>query len=63
MKINAKVVADHLSMVAMGKRVGEVVLGPNFAAHVVDESEEVMLEATVKGVKFPGKFGALGKRR
>lgn len=57
MKIDAKIVSDHLAMVAMNKRVNEAVLGPNFSAQVVDESEEVMLRATVGGVKFPGKFG------
>ncbi len=59
MKIDAKVVADHLSMVAMGKRITEVVLGPNFTAQVADEAEEVMLKATVKGVTFKEKFGVM----
>lgn len=59
MKVEAKVVADHLYMVAMGKRIEEVVLGPNFAASVVDQGEEVMLRATCPGVKFPGKFGVV----
>jgi len=59
MKIDAKVVADHLSMVAMGKRITEVVLGPNFTAQVADEAEEVMLHATVKGVKFKERFGVM----
>lgn len=57
MKINAKLVADHLEMVAMGKRVKEAVLGPNFTAQVVDEQDEIMLKATLKDVKFPGKIG------
>lgn len=59
MKINAKVVADHLSMVAMGKRITEVVLGPNFGAQVADDAEAVMLCATVKGEKFKPKFGVM----
>lgn len=59
MKVNAKIVADHLSMVAMGRRIAEVVLGPNFAANVVDEAEAVMLKATVKGAKFKPKFGVM----
>lgn len=57
MKIDAKVVADHLSMIAMGKRIESVVLGPNFAAQVVDEAEEVMLKAILGSAKFPDKFG------
>ena len=57
MKIDAKIVADHLSMVAMGKRVGAVVLGPHFAAQVADDSDEVMLKAVLSGVKFSEKFG------
>jgi hypothetical protein len=56
-KIDAKVVSDHLDMVSVGKRITAAVLGPNFAAAVVDEMNEVMLQATVKGVKFPGKIG------
>lgn len=59
MRVPSQVVADHLSMVAMGKRITEVVLGPNFAAQVADEAEAVMLHATVKSVKFKPKFGVM----
>jgi len=58
-KVDATIVSDHLNMVAMGGRMTEVVLGPNFAAEVADEAEEVMMRAKLKGVKFPDKFGVM----
>lgn len=59
MKIDARIVADHLNMVAMGGRIVEVVLGPNFTAQVADEAEEVMMHATVKDAKFGEQFGIM----
>lgn len=59
MKVDAKVVADHVNMVAMGGRMTEVVLGPDFKAQVADEAEEIMMRAKVKGVKFPETFGVI----
>jgi hypothetical protein len=46
-------------MVAMGRRITEVVLGPNFSAQVADEAEAVMMHATAKNVKFKPKFGVM----
>lgn len=57
MKVDAKMVVDHLKMITMGKRVEEAVLGPHFSADIVDEQDTVMLRAALEGVKFGKKFG------
>lgn len=59
MKIDAKIVADHLRMVSVGKRITEVVLGPDFSAQVADDAEAVMMNASLKGVKFKPRFGVM----
>lgn len=59
MKVDSKLLADHLHIVGMKGRITEASFGPDFAVEMVDENTEVVVKGKSPKVSFPDSFAVM----
>ncbi len=59
MRVDAKLAADHMKVVALKGRVSEATFGEDFSVEMVDGNEEVVVRGKSSKVKFPDAFSVM----